>query len=202
MAQNYQLTVKTGPTPGQIFILDKPELSIGREAGNEMVVSDADVSRKHARLILQGNAYLVEDLGSTNGTFVNGERIAEPVLLNPGDIVTLGDAVELIYEAPGFDEQATLMAPPPVPVVVPEPVIVPEPIVEEPEPLVIEEPPAMEVPAVEPPAYEPLPPLEAPKKGGSKTGVIIAVGCLVLFCLCAIVSVIGVVIYDPSILGF
>lgn len=206
MAQNYQLSMKTGPTPGQIFILDKQEMTVGREAGNELVVSDADVSRKHARFILQANAYLVEDLGSTNGTFVNGERIAMPVLLNTGDTVQLGDAVELLYEAPGFDAQATLMAPQPEP----QPVTIPEPmpdlVVEQPvrpagpafeAPVVV--PPVYEPPVVEPPAYEPLAPaVQAPKKGGSKTGVIVAVGCVVLLCLCMIVAAVGYYLYNSG----
>jgi hypothetical protein len=209
MAQNYQLTVKTGPTPGQVFFLDKPELSIGREAANELVVSDADVSRKHARFILQGNTYLVEDLGSTNGTFVNGERIAAPVMLVSGDVVQLGDAVEMIYETPSFDAQATLLAPQPEPVPAPMPDLVVEqplrptiPEVEVPaEPMV--EPVVVEAPVLEPPAYEPVAPAVAePKKGGSKTGVIIAVGCVVVFCLCVVVVAIGYALYNSGALNF
>jgi len=62
------------------------------------------------------------------------------------------------------------------------------------------EPPAYEPPAYEPPAYEPLTPaVQAPKKGGSKTGVIVAVGCVVLLCLCVIVTALGYAIYSGAL---
>ena len=56
---------------GQSFDLNKPVVTIGREAGNDIVLEDPQVSRHHARLTLQGGGYVVEDLGSTNGSFIN-----------------------------------------------------------------------------------------------------------------------------------
>lgn len=178
MTQSFQLNMKAGPNPGQVFVLDRASLSIGRETTNDIVISDADVSRKHAQLTLEGEHYLLEDLGSTNGTFVNGERISGPVALKAGDVILLGDTVELLFEAPSFDSAATMLAaPPPPPVVEQAAPAAPEPKVEP-----VELPP--------PPVYaEPIPPAEpvAPPKKGSKTGIIIAVGCLVVLCLCVIV---------------
>ena len=50
----YQFNMKIGPTPGKTIQLTKPELSIGRDLSNDIVISDADVSRKHARLVAAG----------------------------------------------------------------------------------------------------------------------------------------------------
>ncbi|MFI5385121.1 MAG: FHA domain-containing protein [Fimbriimonadales bacterium] len=75
----------------QTFPLAGPEITIGREAGNTIVCDgDSRVSRRHARLIPAGSSYQIEDLGSSNGTFVNGVRISVPTPLNPGDEITIG----------------------------------------------------------------------------------------------------------------
>lgn len=103
----YQLVMKTGPAPGKVYSLEKGELSIGREAGSDVFVNDVEVSRKHARLISQGENYVLEDLGSTNGTFVNGQRLTTPRLLQPNDSVILGEKVSLTYETVTFDPNAT-----------------------------------------------------------------------------------------------
>ncbi len=67
------------------------ELKIGRQEGNDLVLVEGGVSRKHARFFVEGGKVLVEDLGSANGTFVDGERIAEPTPLTPQSQVVLGD---------------------------------------------------------------------------------------------------------------
>jgi pSer/pThr/pTyr-binding forkhead associated (FHA) protein len=69
--------------------LQKTVLTLGRAADNDIVIDDAEVSRHHARLTLQGNNRVLEDLGSRNGTFVNGQRITGPVPLTPDDEVAL-----------------------------------------------------------------------------------------------------------------
>ncbi|HLF25942.1 MAG TPA: FHA domain-containing protein [Anaerolineae bacterium] len=91
----FKLTMRQGPRPDQAFELYKDVYTLGREAGNDIIINDPQVSRNHARLTLQGNAYLLEDLGSTNGTFVNGRRVSSPVALSAGDMVGLGDTVVL-----------------------------------------------------------------------------------------------------------
>ena len=110
----YQLNMKTGPTPGRNFPLDKPELVIGRELGTDIVISDADVSRKHARLLQQGEGWLLEDMASTNGSYVNGARLFVPQLLKPGDQIKLGETVELLFEAAPAAAQVTRLAAEPV----------------------------------------------------------------------------------------
>jgi serine/threonine protein kinase len=67
------------------------ELVIGRQASEEgQLGQDAEISRQHARIARSGDHFVVEDLGSTNGTFVNGRRISKPEILSPGDRIQLG----------------------------------------------------------------------------------------------------------------
>ena len=72
-----------------------------------MAINDAEISRKHARLTFQGGKYVLEDLGSTNGTFVNGQRLAGPVVLKSGDVVSLGEQIVLMYDVLSVDAGAT-----------------------------------------------------------------------------------------------
>jgi sigma-B regulation protein RsbU (phosphoserine phosphatase) len=73
------------------FPLEKPVTSIGRSSMNDLPISDKMLSRQHARIVKDDNGgLLVEDLGSRNGTFLNGERLAAPQPLKAGDRITLG----------------------------------------------------------------------------------------------------------------
>jgi FHA domain len=70
------------------------ELVLGREhATADLVIPDPGVSRRHARVLTHNGGVIVEDLGSSNGTYVNGHRISGPVELGTGDEVQLGDTV-------------------------------------------------------------------------------------------------------------
>ena len=77
----FQFVMRSGPTPGVIFPLEGDQILIGRDASNGVAINDAEISRKHSRISFQGGKYVLEDLGSTNGTFVNGQRLAGPVVL-------------------------------------------------------------------------------------------------------------------------
>lgn len=82
-----------GPYSGSVFQLQADRTEIGRDPSNTIVLEmDPTVSRKHAAIIRQGNVYLVQDLGSTNGTYVNGARI-QSAQLRPGDTVGFGNSV-------------------------------------------------------------------------------------------------------------
>jgi hypothetical protein len=107
MAQ-FQLVMKQGPAPGKTFELTRNELTIGRDNNNEIVINDAEVSRRHCRLLLQGDGYVIEDLGSTNGTFVNEQRVTGQRALHSGETLRVGDNVTLIYEIAGVDANATI----------------------------------------------------------------------------------------------
>jgi len=70
---------------------------IGRHADCDLTLDDSSVSREHARIVRLTQGHIVEDLGSTNGTRVNGRKIDETVVLHSGDTLQIG-AVELRYE--------------------------------------------------------------------------------------------------------
>ena len=105
---NFRLVLRAGPTPGKAFPLDKDEMFIGREANNDITINDPEVSRKHARLYVQGGNIILEDLGSTNGTSVNGQRLTGPYVLRPGEIITLGEKITLLFESLVNDDNATM----------------------------------------------------------------------------------------------
>ncbi len=106
--QSYQFVMRTGPNPGKSFPLTKDELSLGRDISNDIVINDAEVSRNHAHLYRQAGGFVLEDTGSTNGTFVNGQRLMGPHLLRPGEMILLGENISLIFEAYQFDPDATI----------------------------------------------------------------------------------------------
>jgi len=92
------------PSAGQVTILEPAELagsvmsigdelSIGRAAACTLTLDDTYVSQQHASIVWRDRQYLVTDTGSTNGTFVNRERLTSPVVLRPGDLVQIGSTV-------------------------------------------------------------------------------------------------------------
>ncbi|MCP4359102.1 MAG: FHA domain-containing protein [Chloroflexi bacterium] len=96
---NYQLIVRKGPNVGQTFYLDARSSIIGRDPMSDFVLNDPEVSRQHARLTRLDDGFQVEDLGSTNGTFVDGERLAnDAYLLLPDQVITMGSGIKLIYQ--------------------------------------------------------------------------------------------------------
>jgi pSer/pThr/pTyr-binding forkhead associated (FHA) protein len=82
------LTGQTGPLSGQRWQIDT-ELIIGRDPGCDVVINDRQVSRYHARIERNLDGVQVEDLGSKNGTFVNGLRIEEPAALHDNDMLQI-----------------------------------------------------------------------------------------------------------------
>lgn len=164
MATLFQFVMRSGPTPGVTFPLSGDQLIVGRDAVNAVSINDAEVSRKHARLTFQGGKYVIEDLGSTNGTFVNGVRITTSTVLKSGDIVSLGEQIVLMYEGLSADAGATVLgrkavhpAPSPAPAAAPAPQAYP--------------PPAPAAPA----ASRPL----------KNLPIFIGIGVLLLVCVCA-----------------
>lgn len=110
MTPSYRIVLRAGPTPGKTFPLDKPEVFIGRDLSNDIVINDPEISRRHSHLVLKNGVYLLEDMGSTNGTSVNGQRLAGLSELHPGDVITLGERVTLAFEAVQPMGDATLTA--------------------------------------------------------------------------------------------
>lgn len=89
------------------WILDRPLMSIGRAPECDVQVDVRWVSRIHAHLHLQGAHYAVEDAGSKNGVFVNGQRVTGPRPLEDGDRIQLAPGLELIF----VDSEATAPLP-------------------------------------------------------------------------------------------
>lgn len=75
------------------------KISIGRAVENDIVITSRRVSREHARIERQGRRVVLSDLGSTNGTFLNDERVLVPATLRDGDRVSIGD-VEFLFHDP------------------------------------------------------------------------------------------------------
>ena len=74
---------------GRSYELKTEKTTVGRVSDNSFEIPEASVSSHHAEILLRGNDVLVKDLNSTNGTFINGEKIAEAIL-KPGQILRLG----------------------------------------------------------------------------------------------------------------
>jgi Protein of unknown function (DUF3662)/FHA domain len=85
------------PSGERIELTDDPNI-IGRLADCRVIITDTNTSRHHAEIRRAGSGFVLSDLGSTNGTFVNGERLLGDRRLADGDIVTVG-AVSLRFEA-------------------------------------------------------------------------------------------------------
>lgn len=107
----YRIKIQSGPDSGKEILLDKPELFLGRDPNNEIVIMDPEVSRRHARFVLTGTDYSVEDLGSTNGTLVRGIRIQSLTPLASGDGIAIGERVSLVYETILVDPDANVAVP-------------------------------------------------------------------------------------------
>lgn len=96
-ANDAMLIVERGPNPSSRHDLEAEQVTIGRSAGNDFIIADPEVSRRHARIVRREDGFAVEDIGSTNGTFVNGQRISHLTLLQDGDTIDLGDTVRLRF---------------------------------------------------------------------------------------------------------
>lgn len=83
------ILLKGGVKPGQIFTLG-PNSIIGRSPQAEVRMEDTFTSYQHARIYKKGELFLVEDLGSTNGTLLNGRRVTRPTKLSSGDKIRVG----------------------------------------------------------------------------------------------------------------
>ena len=167
MAPQFQFVMRSGPTPGATFSLEGDQLMIGRDSASNIAINDAEVSRKHARLAFQGGKYVIEDLGSTNGTFVNGQRLSNAVVLKSGDVISLGEQIVLMYEALAMDPGATVMS---ARKSTPRPAAPPAP-----------------APAAQPAYYTPPAPAAAPASPARRTNnlpLFIIIGVLAVACLC------------------
>ncbi|MBN1262326.1 MAG: winged helix-turn-helix domain-containing protein [Anaerolineae bacterium] len=91
---------------GREHLLEEEHITIGRAVENTIVITSKRISRSHASVQRDGWRRILEDLNSTNGTFLNGERVLSSVELHDGDRVLVGD-VELVYHDPDITVCAT-----------------------------------------------------------------------------------------------
>lgn len=113
------LIVKQGPQIGILFPVTGNRVVLGREETCDIIIQDAEVSRRHSELVWEHNGFLMQDLGSSNGTFVNGVQITSPTRLKPGDVIGLGQTglvleMETATTTAGMDYEAPHIAPRPV----------------------------------------------------------------------------------------
>ena len=80
--------------------IDQDEIIIGRDSGNDIQIDNVAVSREHARIIRGPNYYLIEDLNSTNGTFVNGKMINKKFLKKDDEILIGKHSLQVVLEDP------------------------------------------------------------------------------------------------------
>lgn len=91
-SMNSRLVAIHGPLSGQTICLDEPVISIGRQLSNDIILDDPHVSRNHCLIRSEGEQYMIEDLNSANGTYVNGERVTESPL-KEGSIINVGNSL-------------------------------------------------------------------------------------------------------------
>src|SRR6202035_2146369 len=109
---------------------DKNEINVGRVQGNVLMLPKGNVSKHHARLLFRDGRFIVTDLKSTNGTYVNGRKIAQATIVREGDKIYIGDFILRIEtgaarhpsqtppgpaQIPAYDAPSDLQSVPPVP---------------------------------------------------------------------------------------
>ena len=98
MVKRCQLRGHAGPVVGQVISLSEREFTLGRDLASDIVIADSEVSRTHARISSQNEDHWVQDLKSTNGTWINGRPITGLARLTLGDMLTLGKTSVFVYE--------------------------------------------------------------------------------------------------------
>lgn len=162
-ASSFRMIVRTGPNPGTKYDLTKEVTLLGRDVSNEIILGDSEISRQHSRLTRTPGGYVLEDLGSTNGTFVNGERLMAPRVLNPGDLIALGENVTLTFDTIAPEAAATVASTAAQPGEIPE----------------------MPAPAAPPPAAPAGGPATPPSEKKRRSPWILAgIGCFVMILAC------------------
>jgi pSer/pThr/pTyr-binding forkhead associated (FHA) protein len=107
------LVVRQGTQAGMSFSITGNQIVMGREEGLDIILQDPESSRRHCRISWQGGQYVIEDLGSTNGTFVNGVQLTTPQMLSPGDSIGIGQTA-LVFQMAGGHGRYPYQSPPPL----------------------------------------------------------------------------------------
>lgn len=210
-SRQQRLVVTAGLERGRIYPLQGMVCTLGRSSDNTIVLDSSKISRHHAQIRLLPTGAVIEDTGSTNGTWVNDRRLVEPHALLPGDIIRLADFVTFRYEEGEKEDAKTnrmtsgpvqvMEEPPAVPQDTPRPYQEPRayespapprespPYHQEPEP----EPYEQVSPVTPEPAYPSPPPastVEEPAPVQRPKGLYVLIGLLaLLICFCVALAV-------------
>lgn len=96
----YQLVVQIGQEAREVYTIGKDTIILGRDPVSDIVIHDRDVSHQHARITYRESGYIIQDLRSTTGTFLDGKRLTdEPTSVSPGQIVAFGSHVMITFAA-------------------------------------------------------------------------------------------------------
>lgn len=87
------LLIKERGAQDRTVRFEKPSFSIGKREDNDLVLAMSNVSRRHCEIIFKGDRYFIRDLNSSNGTFVNGERVMDVAALEDGAVIQVGDFI-------------------------------------------------------------------------------------------------------------
>src|SRR5215471_18162749 len=91
---------------------DKAEVTIGRVQGNDIILPKGNVSKRHSRIVLKDGKFIIVDLKSTNGTYVNGRKITSPLVIKPSDKIYIGDFILAVDEGEEGAQLTSSMATP------------------------------------------------------------------------------------------
>ncbi len=127
-----RLVITKGPGIGRDHAIGT-ECVLGRAPDVDFTIEDTNASRRHSRVLAEGDGYVIEDLGSRNGTWVNGARVVQRQGLRDGDVVRIG-GTEMIFRQKGLLEspapvRPTAVVPPAVPAAPARPAAVVPPVV-------------------------------------------------------------------------
>src|SRR5271167_1481883 len=101
---------------------DKNEINVGRVQGNDLMLPKGNVSKHHARLLFRDGRFIVTDLKSTNGTYVNGRKISQATIVREGDKIYIGD---FVLRLESTAQESGLASPPAAPASASEPGVSP-----------------------------------------------------------------------------
>ena len=90
-AMGFSITINEKGGPQKQLEFDKPEVTIGRVQGNDVVLPKGNISKRHSRIVLKDGKFIIIDMQSTNGTYVNGKKITTPQVIKGTDKIYIGD---------------------------------------------------------------------------------------------------------------
>jgi hypothetical protein len=96
-SETAMLLMVDGPTPGRRIFMDQPVLLFGRDERCDVEIPDRQVSRHHASITVEDDQYILRDLNSKNGTFLNGQELDRPVALHDGDEIQIAYCCKLTF---------------------------------------------------------------------------------------------------------